>query len=63
MSDRKNDRHKAPRICDSGAEKRKKVKEKQKRDAEIFAQTPKLNNFFHSKTPELGPAENLEEPV
>ena len=45
------DRHKTPRVFASGAQKRKKAAEREEKEEEILAKTPKLTSFFIAVKP------------
>ena len=49
MDNRQSDRHKDQRNYQTGNEKRKKMKEKQKQQSELLSQTHRLTDFFTAK--------------
>ena len=46
-----SDRHKTPRVLANGAQKRKKSAEREKKEEDILAKTPKLTSFFIAVKP------------
>ena len=60
MSERKNDRHKAPRHYQSGSEKRLKAKEKEKLKSKVLSQTRRLTDYMMETSKIVTPSENRE---
>jgi hypothetical protein len=46
MADRRSDRHKVPRILESGAEKRKRIKEQAENNLKLLSKTRRMTDFI-----------------
>ena len=65
MAARDTDRHKVPRISESGAEKRRKIQEKEVKTQELLSKTRRMTDFIKvgatsSATATVSDAENAE---